>query len=103
FLKGIPLQTAVIEKALRNEKLYATELAEFLVLRGTAFKDAHDIVGRLIRYAQDKDIRISDMPDTLLRSFHAKLTQRDVRGVMHAEHAVTSKKSINKKVPKINA
>ncbi|MDD5746635.1 MAG: argininosuccinate lyase, partial [Candidatus Omnitrophica bacterium] len=41
FLKGITLQTAVIEKALRDEKLYATELAEFLVLRGTAFKDAH--------------------------------------------------------------
>ncbi|MDD5729461.1 MAG: argininosuccinate lyase [Victivallales bacterium] len=103
FLKGVTLNTAVIEEALKDETLYATELAESLVLRGTAFKDAHDIVGKLIRYSKDKNMRISKIPDDVLRSFHAQLNQQTVRSVMHAAHAVTSKKSINRKVPKIHA
>jgi argininosuccinate lyase len=103
FMRGVTVKTAVVEAALQDESLYATELAEFLVFQGVVFKDAHDIVGRLIRYAQDQQVDIKKMPEKLLRSFHPKLTQAHVRRVMHATYAVTSKRSINKKVPKVDA
>ncbi|MBI4844965.1 MAG: argininosuccinate lyase [Candidatus Omnitrophica bacterium] len=103
FVRGITLNCEVVKKALLDERLYATELAEFLVFRGVAFKDAHDIVGRIIRYSQDKVIPIKKMPDELLKSFNNKLTQADIKKIMNAAYAISSKKSVNKKVPKINA
>ncbi|MFH1061402.1 MAG: argininosuccinate lyase [Candidatus Omnitrophota bacterium] len=103
FIKGISLKKKVIEKALKDERLYATELAEFMVFKGVAFKDAHDAVGRIIRYAEDNSIEIKHMSDELLKSFHAKLSQKDIQKVMHPEHAVSSKKSVNRKVPRVNA
>ena len=103
FIKGIKLRKKIIAEALLDERLYATELAEFLVFKGIAFKDAHDIVGKLIRYSEDNKTKIKQMPDKLLRKFCAKLNSKDVAKVMHAGHAVTSKKSIKRKVPKPNA
>jgi len=103
FLKGIKLNTKVIEEALADEQLYATELAEFLVFKGVSFADAHNIVGKLVRYAQDKKIHIKSMPDKLLKSFSAKLSQKDVRKIMRAGHAIKSKKSIKRKALKLNA
>ncbi|MFH2137053.1 MAG: argininosuccinate lyase [Candidatus Omnitrophota bacterium] len=101
FIKGIKLNKKVIAQALEDECLYATELAEFLVYEKVAFKDAHDIVGRLIRYSQDKNIKIKEMPDKLLRTFHRALNQKDIKKIMTPEHAIKSKKSINRKKPKI--
>ena len=103
FIKGVKLKKKVIEKALQDERLYATELAEFMVFKGVAFKDAHDIVGKIIRYSEDNSIAIKDMSDKLLKSFHLKLNKKDIQAVMHSGHAVSSKKSINRKVPRVNA
>lgn len=103
FIKGIKLKNEVIEEALKDQRLYATELVEFMVFNGVAFKDAHDIVGKIIRYSEDNSIEIKDMSDKLLKSFHAKLNQQDIQKVMHSGHAVSSKKSVNRKVPRVNA
>ncbi|MFH1093146.1 MAG: argininosuccinate lyase [Candidatus Omnitrophota bacterium] len=103
FIKGIKLNKNIIAEALLDERLYATELAEFLVFKGIAFKDAHDIVGKLIRYSQDNKTQIKQMPDEALKKFCAKLNSKDITRVMNATHAITSKRSVKKKVPKPDA
>jgi len=94
LIKGIRLDKENINKALEDESLYATELAEFLVFKGVAFKEAHTIVGKLIRYSEDKKIKIKEMPDRFLKTFHKKLTSKDVKKIMNPRYAVSSKKSI---------
>jgi len=103
FVRGIKLNKKQINVALEDERLYATELAEFLVFQGVAFKDAHDIVGKLIRYSQDHNMKIKEMPDKLLKSFSKKLKHKSIQQVMQAKHAVMSKKSVSRKVPKVDA
>ncbi len=103
FIKGIKLNKKTINEALLDERLYATELAEFLVFKGIAFKDAHTIVGRLIRYAEDNKTQIKLMPDLKLKTFCPKLNSAVVAQVMHASHAIASKKSIKRKVPRVDA
>ncbi len=103
FILGITLNKKVIAQALSDEALYATELAEFLVFKGVAFKDAHDIVGRLIRYSKDNGLLIKKMPDKLLKTFHAKITHDDLIKIMQAVYAVNSKRSIQKKDLKVDA
>jgi argininosuccinate lyase len=103
FISGIKLKKKSIQKALEDERLYATELAEYMVFEGLAFKEAHDLVGKIIRYSEDNKTAIKDIPDNVLKSFHPKITQKVIAQVMHSEHAVSSKKSVNRKVPKVNA
>jgi len=104
FIKAVKLNKKVIETALEDESLYATELVEWLVVEEkVAFKQAHDIIGKIVRFSEDKHLKIKQMSDQQLKKFHNKLSQKIITTVMNAEYAVTSKKSISRKAPKINA
>ena len=39
----------------------ATDAADYLVLKGVPFRDAHGIIGRLVLYCIDKDCSIDDL------------------------------------------
>ncbi len=94
LIKGLKLNKTKIQEALEDEELYATELVEFLVHEGVTFAEAHAAVGRLIRYSQDHNLEIKDMPDKVLVKFNSKLHHKNIRKIMSAEHAVASKKSL---------
>jgi len=56
----------VREDRARNSALdgyaNATEVADYLVAKGIPFRDAHDIVGKLVRHAIEKSKRLEDLP-----------------------------------------
>ena len=93
FIKGIKLNTEVIAEALKDESLYATELAEFLVYKGIPFKEAHTLIGRLIRDSQDKNKEIKKMSDRELKGYHQELNKNVIQKTMNPEYAVKSKKT----------
>ena len=95
LIDGMSLDEKRIGEVLEDEELYATELTEFLVAKGVAFSQAHEIVGKLILYSEDEDIEIKNMSDKALKKFHKKLTHKDVRRIMNPEYAVASKKSLS--------
>ena len=39
----------------------ATDVADYLVKKGMAFRNAHEVVGRIVLYCIDKDICIDDL------------------------------------------
>ena len=44
----------------------ATDLADHLVRRGVAFREAHRIVGQVVRLAEDKGVDLADLdPDEI--------------------------------------
>jgi len=92
LMKDIKLNKEAISAALEDESLYATELAELLVFKGVAFREAHTIVGKLIRYSEDHHTKIKELSDKVLKSFHHKFTQKDIVRVMNPKYAVSSKK-----------
>ncbi len=51
----------VLENASVGSFALATDLAEELVTRGVAFRDAHEIVGRVVRIAEDKGCDLADL------------------------------------------
>ena len=95
LINEIILMREKIDSTLEDEELYATELVEFLVLGGVPFSEAHILVGRLMRYAQDERIKIKDMSDKALKRFHEKLTQSAIKRIMNPKYAVASKKSLS--------
>ncbi|MFH1505342.1 MAG: argininosuccinate lyase [Candidatus Omnitrophota bacterium] len=99
LIDKIKLNKDRIHKALEDEELYATELVEFLVYEGVAFAQAHTVVGKLIRYSQDKNVRIKDLSDKIIKSFHKKLNHTAIVKIMNPEYAVFSKKSLSENKP----
>jgi argininosuccinate lyase len=95
FIRGIRLNEDVIEKVMEDESLYATELAEYLVGKGVPFKKAHEIIGRLIRYSEDKNLKLKDMVDDILESFSPHLSKKEISKIFDPTFAVKSKRSVD--------
>jgi argininosuccinate lyase len=61
------------EKALRESAadpaLVATEIADYLVNHGVPFRDAHEIVGKVLRAAEEAGVTVNEMTLERLRTF----------------------------------
>ena len=78
--------------ALDDEFIYATDLAEYLVTKGISFKDAHTIVGGVIKSCIEKGINISDLSITEMKSFSEEFRE-DIYGYLNCEMSVKMKKT----------
>jgi len=54
--------------------LVATEMADFLVARGVAFREAHEIVGKVLRAAEKEGKSLREMPLEQLKEFSPAFT-----------------------------
>ncbi|HEX5544569.1 MAG TPA: argininosuccinate lyase, partial [Nitrospira sp.] len=61
------------QRALRGGGLLATELADYLVMRGVPFREAHGITGRIVRAALDQGRDVTDFSLGELRVFSERI------------------------------
>jgi len=73
--------------------LNATELADYLVVKGMPFRDAHSVVGGVVRHASEEDKSIEELTLEELRSF-SDLIEDDVWEVLPVERAVERRTSL---------
>jgi argininosuccinate lyase len=73
MLAGISFDRERLLAASADEMLAATEIADLLVRRGVPFREAHGIVGELVREALEKEISLSDLDRETLRGFSEHL------------------------------
>ncbi len=67
--KGLKIKRQKIEEALKDESLYATDLAEVLVGQGVSFAQAHRAVGELMGYCRRAGKSPSQLPVKILQQF----------------------------------
>lgn len=53
MIASIKVDTKKYEKELKGDFSLATDLADWIVLKGIPFRDAHSIVGKVVKYAED--------------------------------------------------
>ena len=58
-----------MEKATKGGFLNATELADYLVKQGIAFRDAHSIVGQVVKHCEAKALEIDQISLEELKAF----------------------------------
>ncbi|MGH7460244.1 MAG: argininosuccinate lyase, partial [Longimicrobiales bacterium] len=58
-----------------DQTMLATDLADELVRRGVPFREAHAVVGRVLRAAEAAGCQLSELPDPVLASIHQKLVE----------------------------
>ncbi len=92
LVAGTELNRPAIEERLDRGHLDATALMEYLIGRGIPQRTAHGLIGRLVRKAIDKGVRLADLPLTDFQEADAGLdeTVYDVLGVKKAVEAMKS-------------
>ncbi|MFZ5889786.1 MAG: argininosuccinate lyase [Myxococcota bacterium] len=81
-------QRETMRRALDRGHLCATDLADFLVQRGLPFRDAHHVVGGLVREAEQRGVQLGELPEEVLRAAHASLTGPELRSALDPAAAV---------------
>jgi len=93
LLPGITFKRANIKRQLEDELLYATDMVDYLVKNKVPFKEAHTIIGRLIRYKLDSGKDIRDMSYKELKGFHPLLKPEILKHIMDPEVSVKTRVS----------
>jgi argininosuccinate lyase len=74
MLAGIEFDRARLEAASGDEMLAATEIADLLVRKGVPFREAHGIVGGLVRDAVERGVSLSELSE---EDLHKRSEQLD--------------------------
>ena len=75
MLRDTAVNTKACAAAVNDPSLLATDLVDWLVLRGMPFRKAHHVVGKLIALAEAKMKRLDQLTPTQLKQVDKKLTK----------------------------
>ena len=76
----------------------ATDLADYLVVQGLPFRDAHDVVGQVVRYAIENNKLLSALSLSELQQF-SELIKDDVFAVLKLEGSVLARNHVGSTAP----
>ncbi len=99
---GLVAGLSPVPKAMRAAVLEghatATDLADYLVRKGLAFRDAHEIVARAVREAEKAGIDLAGLPLARLKKY-SKHIGADVKKLLTPEGSVASRDHIGGTAP----
>ncbi len=87
LVAGLEFDAARLGRAVGEGYLVATELADYLVTKGVPFRDAHDVVGKIVRAAIASGVELAAIPIAELQRFAPQIGD-DVAGWLDAAKAV---------------
>jgi argininosuccinate lyase len=90
MLPSMTVKRENLARAARQGYSTATDLADYLVRQGVAFRDAHEIVGRAVRLAIDSARELSELDLEELKQLHGGI-EADVFGVLTPEGSVRAR------------
>jgi len=96
LVKTLKFNEESIKRHLKDESLYATDLVTYLVEKKVPFKEAHAIVGRLVKHSLDYSIEIKHMSEDFLKTFSDKFVKDEIRGIFDPKASVTAKRSVRR-------
>lgn len=79
MLENIVFKEDVLREQLTKGFIEATDIAEYLVCQGVPFRDAHEIVGNLVKYCEVCGKRFSDITKDDLENLHIEYGLEDLR------------------------
>ena len=93
MVAGITVKPDAMEQAALRGYATATDLADYLVKKGLAFRDAHEAVAHAVKAAMSHNVDLSELPLTVLQGFHSSI-EKDVyeclslRGSLNARNTL---------------
>lgn len=98
MLPTLTVKRDTMREAARRGYSTATDLADYLVRKGTPFRDAHEVVGRAVRLCIDSDRDLTELSLDELKDFSAVI-EADVFDVLSVEGSVAARDHIGGTAP----
>lgn len=98
LLGAISVNTTTMYQAANRGYATATDLADYLVKKGMPFRDAHEVVSRVVRYAVDQQLSLMDISLTDLQQF-SPLIDTDALEVLSLEGSINSRNHLGGTAP----
>jgi argininosuccinate lyase len=93
LLRGISFRFERLAAAAEDEFLAATDVADLLVRKGMPFREAHGVVGGLVRRALERGVALSEIDREELAEF-SDLLDEEYYEVLAGERRLESKRSV---------
>jgi argininosuccinate lyase len=90
---GMNVRSDRMLTAVQDGYMNATDLADYLVERGVAFRDAHEVAGRIVQYAIAVKKRIEELTLDELKEFSSKF-EKDVYRYISAQAMVDRRRAL---------
>tara|TARA_A100001015_G_scaffold312309_1_gene417260 strand:- start:5461 stop:6834 length:1374 start_codon:yes stop_codon:yes gene_type:complete len=89
----IQVHTSAIDAAMNTGHILATEIADYLSLKGVPFREAHEIVGKMVAHADGQGVQIHELSLTDYQSF-SKAVESDIQDRLSFKAAIDQKNGI---------
>jgi len=90
LVAGLQPVPAAMRAALLEGHATATDLADYLVRKGIAFRDAHEAVARAVREAERRGVDLAALPLAVLKGFSKEIGP-DVKRVLSPQGSLDSR------------
>ncbi len=89
-VRAMSFETARMGEAAAADYATATDLADGLVARGVPFRDAHHIVGQVVRHAMEQGQALADLDAASLQQFSSDI-DAELLSTLTASHSVNAR------------
>ncbi|MFT4414995.1 argininosuccinate lyase [Fredinandcohnia humi] len=88
MVSSMKVKKEVMAAAVKKDFSNATELADYLASKGLPFREAHEVVGKLVLTCIEHGVYLSDLPLSVFKEA-SSLFEDDIYGVLLPETAVS--------------
>jgi len=92
MVRTLQVKSENMRHSLKGDFSNATEVADYLVKKGLAFREAHQVVGEIVLYCTDKKKVIEELSLKEFQNFQ-HLFEKDVLNILSPEDVVDTKNS----------
>jgi argininosuccinate lyase len=100
MFKNVKLNKEAVSSRLADESLFSVDIVEYLVKKGISYREAHDVVGKIVKDCLDKGRSILNLTDYELKKYCKKL-EPDIKNILNALASVNLKTSYGSTNPKL--
>lgn len=108
LMRRLRVDREALTRALTGGGMLATEIADYLVVKGVPFRQAHEITGRVVRWALDEGLELSDLSVEDLRAFSPRfeksvLQRLTVQGAIDRKAQIggTARKQVARRIKEL--
>ncbi|MEH7247768.1 argininosuccinate lyase [Neobacillus niacini] len=98
MIETMTVNKDIMRKAINNDFSNATDIADYLVRKGLPFRDAHEVIGKIVLYAIQQGKFLLDLSFAEYQEF-SSLFEEDIYKVLAPEHVVAVRNSFGGTAP----
>ena len=92
MIRGLRVRQEKMEQAVRHDFSNATDMADYLVKKGLPFRQAHEVVGKTVRYCIEQEKWLMDLSIAEFQQF-SPLFEADISEAIKVETCVENRNS----------